>query len=122
MGRDLAGFCARSLATGMKMSERNRGKVVLSATRGDNSFDIGIVYARLRRCVKQQRSAYSPRIPKDTTWVFWAILFALFAAATALLAKVGVSGSCDPRVCPRITKPVRRAFDGAVRVIMEIVL
>src|SRR3979411_73554 len=29
---------------------------------------------------------------KDMTWVFWAFLSAFFAAATALLAKVGVSG------------------------------
>jgi hypothetical protein len=45
MGRDLAGFCAMSLGTEMKSSVRNRGKAVPRETRGDNSFDIGIVYA-----------------------------------------------------------------------------
>jgi transporter family protein len=32
------------------------------------------------------------RILNAMTWVFWALLSALFAAATALLAKVGVEG------------------------------
>jgi len=52
MGRDLAGSCARSFATGRKMRERNRGRVVLRATRGDNSFGMGIVYACARQRVK----------------------------------------------------------------------
>jgi len=30
--------------------------------------------------------------PETMTWVFWALLSAVFAAATALLAKVGVTG------------------------------
>jgi hypothetical protein len=76
----------------MKISERNRGKVVPRATRGDDSFDIGIVYAGAGQHVKREQGAYSPRIPRDRTWVFWAFLSALFAAATALPAKIAVSG------------------------------
>ena len=106
MGRDLAGSCAWSLATGMKRSERNRGKVVLRATRGDNSFDIGIVYAGARQCVKHEWVEYL----KDMTSVFRAFLFALFAAATA--SYNGVSSLSAQRKVGASSRWGRHGFDG----------
>ena len=38
------------------------------------------------------RQVQPTRILRAMTWLFWAILSAVFAAATALLAKVGVAG------------------------------
>lgn len=52
------------------------------------SFSMGTVYAFETARVK----AMVERIVLCMTWVFWALLSALFAAATALLAKVGIAG------------------------------
>ncbi len=47
------------------------------------------------------------------TWIFWALLSALFAAATALLAKVGVSG-IDSNLATAIRTTVVFVFAWAV--------
>ena len=54
----------------MKMRVRNRSKMVLKAVRGDNSFDIGIVYAGTRRRVKYEEFLYAPRcsLPPPLCW------------------------------------------------------
>jgi transporter family protein len=52
------------------------------------------------------------------TWVFWAFLSALFAAATALLAKVGVSG-IDSNLATAIRTTVILVFTWAIALGME---
>jgi bacterial/archaeal transporter family protein len=98
----------------MKTSERNRGKVVLRATRGDNSFDMGIVYAGTRQCVKHEWGGYS----QIRDLGFWAFLSALFAAATALLAKVGVSG-IDSNLATAIRTSVILVFTWGIALGLE---
>jgi transporter family protein len=49
------------------------------------------------------------------TWIFWALLSALFAAATALLAKVGVSG-IDSNLATAIRTTVVFVFAWAVAI------
>ncbi len=52
------------------------------------------------------------------TWVFWALLSALFAAATALLAKVGVSG-IDSNLATAIRTTVILIFTWAIAIALE---
>jgi bacterial/archaeal transporter family protein len=52
-------------------------------------------------------------ILKSMTWVFWALLSALFAAATALLAKVGVIG-IDSNLATAIRTSVILVFTWAI--------
>jgi transporter family protein len=52
------------------------------------------------------------------TWVFWAFLSALFAAATALLAKVGVSG-IDSNLATAIRTTVIVIFTWAIALSFE---
>jgi len=52
------------------------------------------------------------------TWVFWALLSALFAAATALLAKVGVSG-VDSNLATAIRTTVILFFTWAIAIGLE---
>ena len=64
------------------------------------------------------RRAHPPRILKDMTWVFWAFLSALFAAATALLAKVGVSG-IDSNLATAIRTSVILVFTWGIALGLE---
>src|SRR5580698_4712204 len=52
------------------------------------------------------------------TWVFWAVLSAVFAAATALLAKVGVSG-VDSNLATAIRTTVILVFTWAIAIGFE---
>ena len=52
------------------------------------------------------------------TWVFWALLSALFAAATALLAKVGVSG-VDSNLATAIRTTVILVFTWGIAISLE---
>jgi len=52
------------------------------------------------------------------TWLFWAILSAIFAAATALLAKVGVAG-IDSNLATAIRTTVVFVFAWAVALALE---
>jgi bacterial/archaeal transporter family protein len=52
------------------------------------------------------------------TWVFWAILSAIFAAATALLAKVGVAG-VDSNLATAIRTTVIVVFTWAIALSLE---
>jgi bacterial/archaeal transporter family protein len=52
------------------------------------------------------------------TWLFWAILSAVFAAATALLAKVGVSG-IDSNLATAIRTSVVLVFAWAIAIGFE---
>src|ERR1700754_4019282 len=52
------------------------------------------------------------------TWVFWALLSALFAAATALLAKVGVQG-IDSNLATAIRTTVIVVFTWAIALSLE---
>ena len=52
------------------------------------------------------------------TWVFWALLSAVFAAATALLAKVGVSG-VDSNLATAIRTTVILVFTWAIAIGFE---
>jgi transporter family protein len=52
------------------------------------------------------------------SWVFWAILSAVFAAATALLAKVGVSG-IDSNLATAIRTSVILVFTWAIALSLE---
>jgi transporter family protein len=52
------------------------------------------------------------------TWLFWAILSAVFAAATALLAKVGVGG-IDSNLATAIRTTVVLVFTWAIAVGFE---
>ncbi len=52
------------------------------------------------------------------TWVFWALLSALFAAATALLAKVGVSG-VDSNLATAIRTTVILIFTWGIAISLE---
>jgi transporter family protein len=78
------------------------------------SFDIETVYPREGRRVKLSQ----PRILKAMTWVFWALLSALFAAATALLAKVGVAG-IDSNLATAIRTTVILIFTWGVALGLE---
>src|ERR1700753_3478154 len=49
------------------------------------------------------------------TWVFWALLSALFAAATAILAKVGVAG-IDSNLATAIRTTVMLVFTWAIAI------
>src|SRR6201985_1445460 len=59
-----------------------------------------------------------PRILRGMTWLFWAILSAIFAAATALLAKVGVSG-IDSNLATAIRTSVILVFTWAIAIALE---
>jgi transporter family protein len=52
------------------------------------------------------------------SWFFWAVLSAIFAAATALLAKVGVTG-IDPNLATAIRTTVIVAFTWAIAISFE---
>ena len=52
------------------------------------------------------------------TWVFWAILSAIFAAATALLAKVGVAG-VDSNLATAIRTTVIVVFTWTIALSLE---
>src|SRR3984893_19259016 len=52
------------------------------------------------------------------TWLFWALLSALFAAATALLAKVGISG-IDSNLAAAIRTSVILIFTWAIALSLE---
>src|SRR6202453_480024 len=52
------------------------------------------------------------------TWAFWALLSAVFAAATALLAKVGVSG-VDSNLATAIRTTVILVFTWAIAIGFE---
>lgn len=52
------------------------------------------------------------------TWIFWALLSALFAAATALLAKVGVSG-VDSNLATAIRTTVILVFTWGIAISLE---
>ena len=59
-------------------------------------------------------TGYSQRM----TWLFWAILSAVFAAATALLAKVGVAG-IDSNLATAIRTSVVLVFTWAIAIGFE---
>jgi transporter family protein len=80
----------------------------------DKNFDIEIVYLRSMQCVKLRQ----PRILRGMTWLFWAILSAVFAAATALLAKVGVAG-IDSNLATAIRTSVVLVFTWAIAIGFE---
>ena len=98
----------------MRKRKNDRRKPVEAATRKNKSFDIEIVYARTTQRVKLS----TPRILKDMTWLFWAILSAIFAAATALLAKVGVAG-IDSNLATAIRTSVILLFTWAIAISFE---
>jgi transporter family protein len=52
------------------------------------------------------------------TWLFWALLSALFAAATALLAKVGVAG-IDSNLATAIRTTVILVFTWSIALTLE---
>jgi transporter family protein len=52
------------------------------------------------------------------TWIFWALLSAVFAAATALLAKVGVAG-IDSNLATAIRTSVILIFTWAIAIGLE---
>jgi len=56
--------------------------------------------------------------PQHMTWVFWALLSAVFAAATALLAKVGVAG-IDSNLATAIRTTVIVVFTWAIALGLE---
>ena len=58
------------------------------------------------------------RILTNMTWLFWALLSALFAAATALLAKVGVSG-IDSNLATAIRTTVILVFTWGIALGLE---
>jgi transporter family protein len=60
----------------------------------------------------------NPRILEVMTWVFWALLSALFAAATALLAKVGVAG-VDSNLATAIRTTVILVFTWGIALALE---
>jgi transporter family protein len=64
------------------------------------------------------RQVKSTRILGDMTWLFWAILSAVFAAATALLAKVGVAG-IDSNLATAIRTSVILVFTWAIAIAFE---
>ncbi len=82
-------------------------------TRGE-SFDMETIYAQTGKPVKFTQ----PRILRVMTWVFWALLSALFAAATALLAKVGVAG-IDSNLATAIRTTVILVFTWAIALSLE---
>ena len=92
----------------------NNRKAVPEAARSSQSFVIEIVYAGTRERVKSNQ----PRILTSMTWLFWAILSAVFAAATALLAKVGVAG-IDSNLATAIRTTVILVFTWAIAVGFE---
>jgi bacterial/archaeal transporter family protein len=53
-----------------------------------------------------------------TSWVFWALLSAVFAAATALLAKVGIEG-VDSNLATAIRTSVILIFTWAIAIALE---
>jgi bacterial/archaeal transporter family protein len=55
---------------------------------------------------------------KPMTWIFWALLSAVFAAATALLAKVGVAG-IDSNLATAIRTSVILIFTWAIAIGLE---
>ena len=87
---------------------------MLGTTRRDKSFDMKVVYAAPARRVKPGQA----RILKYMTWVFWAFLSAFFAAATALLAKVGVSG-IDSNLATAIRTSVILVFTWGIALGLE---
>ena len=58
------------------------------------------------------------RILRSMAWVFWALLSALFAAATALLAKVGVEG-IDSNLATAIRTSVVLVFTWGIALGLE---
>jgi len=54
----------------------------------------------------------------SASWLFWALLSALFAAATALLAKVGISG-IDSNLATAIRTTVVFVFAWAIAIALE---
>ena len=52
------------------------------------------------------------------SWIFWAVLSAIFAAATALLAKVGISG-IDSNLATAIRTSVILIFTWAIALSLE---
>jgi transporter family protein len=55
---------------------------------------------------------------KSMNWIFWAVLSAIFAAATALLAKVGVAG-IDSNLATAIRTSVILVFTWAIAISLE---
>src|ERR1700751_2441133 len=55
---------------------------------------------------------------KSMSWIFWALLSALFAAATALLAKVGVAG-IDSNLATAIRTTVILVFTWGIALSLE---
>jgi transporter family protein len=67
-----------------------------------------------KKHVKSSLTAYS----QVMTWVFWALLSAFFAAATALLAKVGVAG-VDSNLATAIRTTVILVFTWGIALALE---
>ena len=63
-------------------------------------------------------SEWQTSILRHMTWLFWALLSALFAAATALLAKVGVAG-IDSNLATAIRTSVILLFTWAIAIGLE---
>ena len=63
-------------------------------------------------------SAERQRILEAMTWIFWALLSAVFAALTALLAKVGVAG-VDSNLATAIRTSVIVVFTWAIALGLE---
>lgn len=68
----------------------------------------------IRRDRQNRREAYA----QSMTWVFWALLSAVFAGATALLAKVGVAG-IDSNLATAIRTTVIVVFTWAIALGIE---
>ena len=64
------------------------------------------------------RNGQLQRMVNSMSWIFWAVLSAIFAAATALLAKVGVAG-IDSNLATAIRTSVILVFTWAIAIGFE---
>jgi transporter family protein len=108
--------CAYSptLTTPTRKRKSDKLNALCRIARNDGSFDIEIVYPRSSEYVKLSQT----RILRGMTWLFWALLSALFAAATALLAKVGVEG-IDSNLATAIRTTVVLVFTWGIALGLE---
>ena len=84
----------------------------------DSSARVKFRHGNCLHSSKAARQLKRTRILLDMTWLFWAILSAVFAAATALLAKVGVAG-IDSNLATAIRTSVILVFTWAIAIGFE---
>jgi len=70
------------------------------------------------RCTEVVAGSQARSYAEYMTWLFWAILSAIFAAATALLAKIGVAG-IDSNLATAIRTSVVLVFTWAIAISVE---